>query len=99
MKYIHNSAAATRSGTTNNGTIPAGNLVALDDWCRNGIKRKRQTVWRWRKKGLIKCMNMAGRLYIARDEIARFEAMIANGILAQEPSGCTAAGMAQPQAA
>jgi len=82
-----------------NETTPAGNLVALDDWCKNGIMRTRQTVWRWRRKGLIKCKNMAGRLYIGRDEIARFEAMIANGELAQEPSGCAAVNIEQPQAA
>jgi hypothetical protein len=82
-----------------NETTPAGNLVALDDWCKNGIMRTRQTVWRWRRKGLIKCSNNAGRLYIGRDEIARFEAMIANGELAQEPSGCAAKSIEQPQAA
>ena len=100
MKDIHNFAAGDRSGTTNNNaTTSAGNLVALEDWYKNGIKRCRQTVWRWRKRGLIKCSNKAGRLYIGRDEIARFEAMIANGALAQEPSGCAAGSMEQPQAA
>ena len=100
MKDIHNFAAGDRSGTPNSNTnTPAGNLVALDAWYKNGIKRSRQTVWRWRRKGLIKCKNVMGRLYIARDEIARFEAMIANGELAQDPSGCAAGSIEQPQAA
>ena len=100
MKDIHNTATGNQTGTTNNnGTTPAGNLVALDHWYKNEIMRTRQTVWRWRRKGLIKCTNMAGRLYIGRDEIARFEAMIANGELAQEPSGCAAGNIEQPQAA
>lgn len=31
------------------------------------------TGWRWRKRGWIVTCNIAGRVYVAREEIARFQ--------------------------
>ncbi len=49
-----------------------GNLVAFDGWLES-LDKTRTTGWRWRKEGLIKTVNIFGKLYITRDEIARFE--------------------------
>ena len=37
------------------------------------------TGWRWRKLGWINTINIAGRVYVSRDEINRFEARAAAG--------------------
>jgi hypothetical protein len=50
----------------------AGNLVSFDGWL-DSLDKTRTTGWRWRKDGLIKTVNIFGKLYISRDEIARFE--------------------------
>jgi hypothetical protein len=55
-----------------------GNLVPFDEWLRS-IGKGRVTGWNWRKSGTVKAINIFGRLYITRSEIARFEARAANG--------------------
>jgi hypothetical protein len=50
----------------------AGNLVSFDGWLES-LDKTRGTGWRWRKDGLIKTVNIFGKLYIHRDEIAHFE--------------------------
>jgi hypothetical protein len=50
----------------------SGNLVSFDGWL-DTLDKTRTTGWRWRKEGLIKTVNIFGKLYISRDEIARFE--------------------------
>src|SRR5437660_1092804 len=55
-----------------------GNLVPFDEWLRS-IGKGRVTGWNWRKSGTVKAINIFGRLYISRVEIARFEARAANG--------------------
>lgn len=42
------------------------------------------TVWRFRKKGWLVCVNIAGRLYITREEIAKFNARAVAGEFAKE---------------
>jgi hypothetical protein len=37
------------------------------------------TGWRWRKLGWIKTLNIAGRVYVSRDEIDRFQQRAASG--------------------
>jgi hypothetical protein len=37
------------------------------------------TGWRWRKLGWIRTLNIAGRVYISRDEIDRFQQRAASG--------------------
>jgi hypothetical protein len=37
------------------------------------------TGWRWRKLGWIKTLNIAGRVYVSRDEINRFQQRAAAG--------------------
>ncbi len=50
----------------------SGTLVSFDGWLES-LDKTRTTGWRWRKEGLIKTVNIFGKLYISRDEIARFE--------------------------
>ena len=35
--------------------------------------------WRWRRDGLISTINISGRVYVRRSEIARFEKRAASG--------------------
>ena len=53
-------------------TQTGSNLVAVDLW-REQIGLTAATVWRWRRRGWIEVINIAGRLYISREAIARFE--------------------------
>jgi len=59
-------------------TQTIGNIVSFDSWL-NSINRTRCTGWRWRRDGLISTQNVFGKLYITRDEIARFEARALSG--------------------
>jgi hypothetical protein len=56
----------TQHGTTH------GNLRSFYGWL-DSIDKTRTTGWRWRKEGLIKTVNIFGKLYVTTDEIARFE--------------------------
>lgn len=59
------------------------NLVSFYDWLES-LGRTRGTGWRWRKKGIIQAVNVFGKLYISRDEIARFESRAMAGEFASE---------------
>ena len=53
-------------------------MVSFDAWL-NSLNRTRCTGWRWRKNGLVSTHNVFGKLYITRDEIARFEKCALSG--------------------
>lgn len=59
-------------------------LVPLTRWAKE-IGRTTSTVWRWRKFGWLQTVNICGKLYVASDEIERFEARAAAGEFAREP--------------
>ena len=61
----------------------ASNLVALDRW-RQELGKTSATIWRWRKKGWLEVINIAGRVYISRQAIAEFERRAAAGEFAKE---------------
>ena len=44
------------------------------------------TVWRYRKKGMLTTVNICGRQYILRAEIARFNERAAAGEFAKPPN-------------
>jgi hypothetical protein len=44
------------------------------------------TVWRYRKKGMLTTVNICGRQYILRSEIARFNQRAVTGEFAKAPS-------------
>ncbi len=58
-------------------------LRSWDDWLKE-IGRVPSTGWRWRKAGWVRPVNVAGRLYISTDEIARFVARAEAGEFAKE---------------
>ena len=43
------------------------------------------TVWRYRNRGWLAVVNIAGRLYVTREEIGRFNARAAAGEFAKPP--------------
>jgi hypothetical protein len=55
-----------------------GDVVPFDNWLKS-IGRARVTGWKLRKSGAVKTINIFGRLYITRSEIARFEARAVAG--------------------
>jgi hypothetical protein len=57
---------------------PVSNLLALEKWTRE-IGKTSTTIWRWRKHGWIRTVNICGRVYISREEISRFEKRAAAG--------------------
>jgi hypothetical protein len=61
-----------------------GGLVPLSRWAKE-IGRSTPTIWRWRKLGWIKTVNICSKLYVAAEEIQRFEARAAAGEFAREP--------------
>jgi|GEM_PF-1263098 len=61
---------------------PASNLVAINAWLASlGVQPV--TAWRWRRKGWIATVNVAGRVYVSRDAIAEFERRAAAGEFAK----------------
>ncbi len=63
--------------------ITASNLVAYDQWLAS-LPISAATGWRWRKRGWIPTINIAGRVYISRRAIAEFEGRAAAGEFARE---------------
>jgi len=62
---------------------PKYNLVSLNKWLTQ-IGVTSTTGWRWRKKGILKTINIYGRLYISEAAIAEFLARAASGEFAVE---------------
>ena len=57
---------------------------------RRQLGVSKTTLWRYRRNGWLKTINVLGKLYITRESIAKFEAMMRSGELAKEPHGCAA---------
>ena len=64
-------------------TQNASDIVSFDEWLSE-ISKTRVTGFRWRKAGHIKTVNIFGRLYVTRDEIAAFEKRAINGDFSRE---------------
>jgi len=65
------------------------NLVSFDKWLADRGST-RVTGYRYRQRGLIRAVNIFGRLYVTRDEIAQFEQRAIRGEFARPaktPSG------------
>ena len=60
----------------------ASNLVPFDGWLSE-LGRTRCTGWRWRETGIVATVNIHGRHYITREEIARFESRAMAGDFAK----------------
>jgi hypothetical protein len=74
--------ASGNNGSGKHDQLPAAaiesNLVAWEEWL-NSIRIDRSTGYRYRKRGLIQVVNIFGRLYLTREEIARFESRAVAG--------------------
>ena len=57
---------------------------------RRQLGVSKTTMWRYRRNGWLKTINVLGKLYVTRQAIAEFEAMLCSGELAKEPHGCAA---------
>jgi hypothetical protein len=68
----------------------ASGVISLSTY-RRELGRSKTTLWRYRRNGWLKTINVLGKLYITRESIAEFEAMMRSGELAKEPHGCAAA--------
>src|SRR5438128_1019089 len=70
----------TQHATKSNGM---SNLVPFDGWLK-ALSLDRSTGYRYRQRGILKVVNVFGRLYITRDEVARFEKRAISGEFAQK---------------
>ena len=52
-------------------TVSIRNLTSLNKWL-NQMGVTSTTGWRWRKKGILRMINIYGRLYLSEDAIADF---------------------------
>lgn len=75
----HKTASTDRNKTHSNTMKPhttapqaTGGLTSFYEWLAS-LDKTRTTGWRWRKHGLVKTVNVFGKLYVTRDEIERFE--------------------------
>jgi len=57
-------------------------VVSLSKW-RKQIGVTHCTAWRWRKKGWLKTINIAGRQYLTQEAIDEFQRRAAAGEFAQ----------------
>ena len=69
--------------TADDSEESASNLIAFDVW-RRALGISPSTAYRYRERGIVTLVNVFGKLYIARDEIARFEARARLGEFAQQ---------------
>lgn len=67
----------------------ASNLVSLTAYGR-AINRSKATMWRYRKRGWLKPVNLLGKLYLTKQSIEEFEAKVLRGDFAKDPHGCAA---------
>lgn len=60
-----------------------GAVVSLSRWLA-GVGIASCTAWRWRKKGWLRTVNIAGRQYLTREAIEEFERRALAGEFAQD---------------
>ncbi len=63
---------------------PLSNIVPFDQWLKE-LSLDRSTGYRYRKAGIVSAIEVFGRLYITREEIARFEARAGAGDFSRKP--------------
>ena len=59
-------------------------MLPLKKWLRE-IGVAASTAWRWRRDGLLKTVNIYGRIYVTRKAREEFVARAESGEFAQEP--------------
>jgi hypothetical protein len=79
-------------------SVSSPDIVAYRKWLtESGVSST--TGWRWRKEGWICPVNIAGRLYVTREQIETFCTRAASGEFAKSASGAAAHAMAASQVA
>ncbi len=68
--------------STHSDVTPASSLVSFEKWLKE-IDKTPATGWRWRRRGWIETVNIAGRLYVRREAVAEFERRAAAGEFSQ----------------
>jgi len=69
--------------TTMETTVPTPKLINFSKWLAEmGVTAT--TGWRWRKKGILRTINIYGRLYLSDDAIAEFHRRASAGEFAAE---------------
>ena len=68
----------------------SSSLVSLTAYGR-ALNRSKATMWRYRKRGWLKPVNILGKLYLTRESITEFEARVLRGDFSKDPHGCAAA--------
>ena len=58
---------------------------------RRQLGVSKTTMWRYRRNGWLKTINVLGKLYVTRESIAEFEAMMCSGKLAKQTRGAISA--------
>ena len=61
---------------------PQGAIISLAQWLQQ-VGVTACTAWRWRKKGWLKTVNIAGRQYLTQEAIDEFRQRAAAGDFAQ----------------
>jgi predicted site-specific integrase-resolvase len=65
---------------------PPPTLISLRRWCRQaGVSDT--TVWRYRRKGWLRCVNICGKLYLRSEDLAEFINRAATGEFAKPATG------------
>ena len=70
---------------------PTVAIVCLSRWLK-GLGVSNCTAWRWRKKGWLRTVNIAGRQYLTREAIDEFERRALAGEFAKEAQGAVRKG-------
>ena len=68
---------------------PPSNLIPFEEWLAS-LGRSKVSGWRYRKKQMVTTVNLMGRVFVSRQEIARFEQRAMAGEFARArstPSG------------
>ena len=65
------------------GAMTKPPIIALNRWVAQ-VGVTPCTAWRWRKAGMLKTVNISGRIYVDADSIREFEERAARGEFAKE---------------
>ncbi len=63
--------------------VGAAAVIALNRWLEQ-VGVTQITAWRWRRKGWLKTVNIAGRVYLTQEAIEEFHRRAVAGEFAQE---------------
>jgi len=71
------------SEINNSGSVGPAAVIALNRWLEQ-VGVTPCTAWRWRRRGWLKTINIAGRQYLTQEAIDEFHRRAVAGEFAQE---------------